>query len=620
MAVTVNDRYIRAVATSGQTVFTYDFPISENANIVILNIDSAGTVTTLTYAVDYTLTGVGTSSGTYVLTSGATSGDIYIAYGNTPYARTSDFAGKTEVTTAAINNQYDDLEKQIQQLRRDALRAISAPISDNAASIDFTLDAAADRGGKYMKFSSDGYSIEMDGGTGGSASAGGSNGQIQYNNAGALGGDTSTTDGAGNINVTTINIGSTTAITGFIDDDGMTTASATTVASSESIKAYVDSNTGGDVAGPASSTDNAVARYDGASGKIVQDSGVLISDTDVVSGITQLNVDNIRIDGNTISSTDTNGNVTVTPNGTGVFDLGNSTEAMQMPSGTTAQRPSSPVAGYVRFNTTTSTLETWDGSQWITQSGGSGDVTGPGSSTDNAVVRFDGTGGTLLQNSGVLISDANAVSGLASLNINSTTTVDGVIDDDTMATASATTLATSESIVAYQKYILLSSNDFSAQSSLEFTGLTSSYFKYIFIFDYITTSADGVGIRARVSSNGGSSYDSGASDYWYVVRQVDSGGTQTFSSNAATTFMSVITNLGNDTNEFGNVIVELINPTLTSGYTTILTKGTFRDPSAGLNGHDGWGQRFSNSTDAIQFLTSSGTFSGKVRMYGVKAS
>lgn len=37
----------------------------------------------------------------------------------------------------------------------------------------------------------------------------------------------------------------------------------------------------------------------------------------------------------------------------------------------------------------------------------SGNVSGPGSSTDNAVVRFDGTDGTTIQNSGVLISDAN---------------------------------------------------------------------------------------------------------------------------------------------------------------------------------------------------------------------
>lgn len=36
---------------------------------------------------------------------------------------------------------------------------------------------------------------------------------------------------------------------------------------------------------------------------------------------------------------------------------------------------------------------------------GTGDVVGPGSSTDNAIARFDGTTGKLLQNSGVIISD-----------------------------------------------------------------------------------------------------------------------------------------------------------------------------------------------------------------------
>lgn len=39
--------------------------------------------------------------------------------------------------------------------------------------------------------------------------------------------------------------------------------------------------------------------------------------------------------------------------------------------------------------------------------GGSGDVTGPASSTDNALVRFDGTTGKLVQNSGATLSDAN---------------------------------------------------------------------------------------------------------------------------------------------------------------------------------------------------------------------
>lgn len=36
-----------------------------------------------------------------------------------------------------------------------------------------------------------------------------------------------------------------------------------------------------------------------------------------IAGVTQLDVDNLRLDGNTLSSTDTNGNINLTPNGTG---------------------------------------------------------------------------------------------------------------------------------------------------------------------------------------------------------------------------------------------------------------------------------------------------------------
>lgn len=43
--------------------------------------------------------------------------------------------------------------------------------------------------------------------------------------------------------------------------------------------------------------------------------------------------------------------------------------------------------------------------------GGSGDVVGPGSSVDNTLPRFDGTGGKTLQGSGVAVSDSDEISG-----------------------------------------------------------------------------------------------------------------------------------------------------------------------------------------------------------------
>jgi cytoskeletal protein CcmA (bactofilin family) len=50
--------------------------------------------------------------------------------------------------------------------------------------------------------------------------------------------------------------------------------------------------------------------------------GQTITGTASVTG--QFNADNLRIDGNTISSTDTNGNISITPNGNGLITLGSS--------------------------------------------------------------------------------------------------------------------------------------------------------------------------------------------------------------------------------------------------------------------------------------------------------
>ena len=74
---------------------------------------------------------------------------------------------------------------------------------------------------------------------------------------------------------------------------------------------------GGDVTGPASSTDNAIARFDGTTGKLLENSVAILDDVGVLTGLTQLDVDNLRLDGNTISSTDTAGDVIIAPDTTG---------------------------------------------------------------------------------------------------------------------------------------------------------------------------------------------------------------------------------------------------------------------------------------------------------------
>jgi len=51
-----------------------------------------------------------------------------------------------------------------------------------------------------------------------------------------------------------------------------------------------------------------------------------------------------------------------------------------------------------------------------------GDVTGPASSTDNAIARFDSTTGKIIQNSGITLSDANALQNVNEINFDITPT------------------------------------------------------------------------------------------------------------------------------------------------------------------------------------------------------
>jgi hypothetical protein len=46
------------------------------------------------------------------------------------------------------------------------------------------------------------------------------------------------------------------------------------------------------------------------------------------------------------------------------FDLGSLNTALKLPSGTTAERPTSPSTGEWRYNTTTNLVEYYDGGSW----------------------------------------------------------------------------------------------------------------------------------------------------------------------------------------------------------------------------------------------------------------
>ena len=91
-------------------------------------------------------------------------------------------------------------------------------------------------------------------------------------------------------------------------------------------------------------------------------------------------------------------NLTGLPLTTGVTGL------LPVANGGTGTATPSIVAG-----TNISVSGTWPNQTIAATGSASGDVTGPGSSTDNAVARFDSTTGKIIQNSGVVINDSGEV-------------------------------------------------------------------------------------------------------------------------------------------------------------------------------------------------------------------
>lgn len=153
MSVTANDRYEKTTATTGQTVFNYDWavPNSNPKQIKVIQFVAATKEKKiLNFGSDYT---VDVASQKVTLTTGAANGDTIVIYSGTPETRETDFTGTT-VSVSAANEAIDNLTYQTQQLARDVKRCLRVDMVEGIMPTE--LPSIDDRKNKYASWDENG--------------------------------------------------------------------------------------------------------------------------------------------------------------------------------------------------------------------------------------------------------------------------------------------------------------------------------------------------------------------------------------------------------------------------------------------------------------------------------
>jgi len=169
----------------------------------------------------------------------------------------------------------------------------------------------------------------------------------------------------------------------------------------------------------------------------------------------------------------------------------------------------------------------------------------------------------------------------------------------------------------------ISNTDISAAATYNFTAFTAGSFEhYIFYLQNLIPVTDDVHLWVRTSTDGGSSYDAGGSDYnWGGF-----GGNASFVEDAADgqfaatgNGTSAASTIGSTSTESGvSGTLQLFGPHTTS-FTHIQSNLTFHNASAALTHADFGGARVSAAdVDGFQILFESGNIeSGTITAYGL---
>lgn len=138
--------YIQYVSGSGQTVFPYPFPITQDSDLiavvngVTLNTDSG-----------YTLSGQGNDTGgNLTFTLGQTAGVIVTLFRDIPIQRVTQIGQNSGFSSTAFNAEYNNIYLILQQLETSIGQCLQVPNTNNPAPVTVLTPSAY--ANKYLSF------------------------------------------------------------------------------------------------------------------------------------------------------------------------------------------------------------------------------------------------------------------------------------------------------------------------------------------------------------------------------------------------------------------------------------------------------------------------------------
>ncbi len=160
----------------------------------------------------------------------------------------------------------------------------------------------------------------------------------------------------------------------------------------------------------------------------------------------------------------------------------------------------------------------------------------------------------------------------------------------------------------------------STDTFISVAGLTARYYQYVFIWSEAVPSSDS-SFNVRTSSNNGSSYDSGASDYARIIHQssLQTSPIHNFSGDNLDDEMFADVSVGNISNEGSSCILIFANPSAPE-FTKFNGVFLHDDGIRKTNGQSAGMRLEAASVNGVQFEMSAGTIAtGTLKVYGVRA-